>query len=161
MEFVLYSRTKRQKFHHFSEVLLYPHILENAHDRKENHDRESLKKRLVWKLIKSGYFRFSYLKYLTNGRYLKVTEYTTCVHSNVAAARAYLKSTVNPANENLMRTYHPALSHISIVYAVMEGSQNCIWIVSTPTAHYYIESTHTGNRKTQIVPRIKRPNPLV
>lgn len=67
----MYSQTKRQKFHHFSEALAYPHIPESAQDREENSDREGWQKRPVWRLIESWLFRFSYLEYVANGCCLK------------------------------------------------------------------------------------------
>lgn len=79
----------------------------------------------------------------------------------MAAARADLEPKVTQANEQIMRTYHSSLSCISTVYAVTEGSRNCIWVVMIPTAHNEIKSTHAGNREIHIIPKIERPNPLV
>lgn len=107
----------------------------------------------MWKLIKSLLFPL-----LLYGDF--ATESTEWGNANVAAARAVLESTVTPANENLMRTHHPSLSHISTVYAVVEGTQNCIWVVFIPATHNQIKNTHAGGREIQIVPRLERPNPM-
>ncbi|KAK2805056.1 hypothetical protein FQN51_001151 [Onygenales sp. PD_10] len=69
--------------------------------------------------------------------------------------RAHGESETTPANENLLRSYHPALAHFESVSVATEFSGNKIWIVaSLPHTTY---ETHAAGREIHIVPYYLMP----
>lgn len=128
----------------------------------ENSGPKDWQKSPIWKHIKSSLFPLTLSRDFANDRYLKRQNPANGkMQMYIATARAVLESTVTPTNEALIRTHHPSLSHISTVYAVTEGSRNCMWVVFyTCFVHNHIKATHAGGREIQIVPRLERPNPM-
>ncbi|KAK2812920.1 hypothetical protein FQN50_000941 [Emmonsiellopsis sp. PD_5] len=72
-----------------------------------------------------------------------------------SSQRARAESETTPANEKMLRSYHPALAHFESVSVATEWSGNKIWIVaSLPQTTY---ETHAAGREIHIVPYYLMP----
>ncbi|CAG8903156.1 unnamed protein product [Penicillium egyptiacum] len=69
-----------------------------------------------------------------------------------AAARALLEPNVTNANQQLIRTHHPFLSYLHLVWMVQESNDKWIWVIAPDSVPKIAIGTHAGGLEIHVQP---------